>query len=850
MEDTDGYDRANRVTAATFRQGTTVLASLGFGRDPEGMVTSTTGSGIAGAADAFTYGPFDQLATNSAGTFTYDAADNLTGFPDGRKQRFNAANELCYAATTNTAACGSAPAGAIRYEYDGRGNRTAQRPTGAVPTTMTYDQADRMTSARVPSQPDGSGQYHDMTGATVWYSAGESLVANQVKTYQITGANGIPATGVESVVLRLHVAGPANYGYLSAFPTGGSANGTVAMYLNPDETATNLAVSKLNGSGQVSVQTTVGTLISVELVGWYGNTSATGGFSFEPVTPARALQAAVVAGSTTSVPVTGAYSVPSTGVSAVAVVAHSLATAPSGYLTVYSGPTQPGSVTLLYDSGYGSALTIVPVGPDGVIKLYTTAATTAVLDIVGYYRSIESGDGNIAHTLTPSFIADTANHTGTCNGGTCNRLVANTPTTIDVTGVGGIPASGVASVAVVLQTYVPDAPGYVTTHATGTAQPYAAAMVFDDAFTSTTAIVPVGTDGTITVFSSTGVDLIVQTIGYFDAASKTYTYAYSGDGLRRSKTAPEGTVTKFIWDRSGALPLLLAEAIDEPGTTNDRTVRYLYGPGGTVTSDITTMTTSGTEALRWYHQDQLGSTRALTSSSGAVLSTFSYSPFGAPGAVVGSATTPIGWAGEYRDPETGYVYLRARYYDPATAQFLTRDPLEAITRSAYGYAGNNPLNVTDPTGMCPWCIAIVVGAVIGGGIDLGFQMLDNAIAGCGLLDDINWTSVAFWSFVGGATAGGSQWLRAGRGGRLALRGDIALSGGRSGGRVKSLTGPVNSILRGQGGRVYVTDSQGRVIWDITRTRVKPVIPGRGFGPKRAPTAEELKWIDDIFGSGP
>lgn len=38
-------------------------------------------------------------------------------------------------------------------------------------------------------------------------------------------------------------------------------------------------------------------------------------------------------------------------------------------------------------------------------------------------------------------------------------------------------------------------------------------------------------------------------------------------------------------------------------------------------------------------------------------------------------------------------------YDPATAQFLTRDPLEAATRSAYGYVGGNPLNGTDPSGL-------------------------------------------------------------------------------------------------------------------------------------------------------
>jgi len=40
-----------------------------------------------------------------------------------------------------------------------------------------------------------------------------------------------------------------------------------------------------------------------------------------------------------------------------------------------------------------------------------------------------------------------------------------------------------------------------------------------------------------------------------------------------------------------------------------------------------------------------------------------------------------------------------RYYDPATAQFLTRDPLVALTGSAYGYVGDNPLNGTDPTGL-------------------------------------------------------------------------------------------------------------------------------------------------------
>lgn len=76
----------------------------------------------------------------------------------------------------------------------------------------------------------------------------------------------------------------------------------------------------------------------------------------------------------------------------------------------------------------------------------------------------------------------------------------------------------------------------------------------------------------------------------------------------------------------------------------------------------------------------------------------------------------------------------------------------------------------------------------------------------------------------------------------ALRTDIQLSGGRGGGAVKTLTGPPNSIVRGAPGRVYQTDSEGRVIADITAGRVKPVTPGRGFGPKRPPTPQEREWL--------
>lgn len=61
--------------------------------------------------------------------------------------------------------------------------------------------------------------------------------------------------------------------------------------------------------------------------------------------------------------------------------------------------------------------------------------------------------------------------------------------------------------------------------------------------------------------------------------------------------------------------------------------------------------------------------------------------------------TDAAFAGQHIDPETGLQYLRARYYDPATGQFLTLDPIETLTREPYGYAHNNPLNATDPSGL-------------------------------------------------------------------------------------------------------------------------------------------------------
>jgi hypothetical protein len=54
--------------------------------------------------------------------------------------------------------------------------------------------------------------------------------------------------------------------------------------------------------------------------------------------------------------------------------------------------------------------------------------------------------------------------------------------------------------------------------------------------------------------------------------------------------------------------------------------------------------------------------------------------------------------------------MQARVYDPATAQFLTVDPLVASTQMPYAYAADNPENLGDPTGYEAIPVPIDVGA--------------------------------------------------------------------------------------------------------------------------------------------
>ena len=168
------------------------------------------------------------------------------------------------------------------------------------------------------------------------------------------------------------------------------------------------------------------------------------------------------------------------------------------------------------------------------------------------------------------------------------------------------------------------------------------------------------------------------------ASGSATSYVYDGNGLLEGETTGSST-TEYTWSPVGnSVPLLL----------EDGTNYYLYGNGTTPIEQIN----ASSGASSYLLADELGSTRAITDSSGTVTATFSFDAWGNETGSTGTATTPFLYAGSYYDAAAGLDYLRARWYDPGTGQFMSLDPQVASTLAPYSYADDDPLNGTDPSG--------------------------------------------------------------------------------------------------------------------------------------------------------
>jgi RHS repeat-associated protein len=165
--------------------------------------------------------------------------------------------------------------------------------------------------------------------------------------------------------------------------------------------------------------------------------------------------------------------------------------------------------------------------------------------------------------------------------------------------------------------------------------------------------------------------------------------------LASETTGPTGaqTTNQFAWDTAGSLPLMLSDGANA----------YVYGPSSTPIEQMSLATASadGEASCTFLVMDAQGSVREQFDSTGNLLGSVSYDTNGNAALITGAISSPVGYTGAYSDSASGMLYLRARWYDPVTAQFVSVDPALAATMQAYGYAGEDPLNLSDPLGLWP-----------------------------------------------------------------------------------------------------------------------------------------------------
>jgi RHS repeat-associated protein len=155
-------------------------------------------------------------------------------------------------------------------------------------------------------------------------------------------------------------------------------------------------------------------------------------------------------------------------------------------------------------------------------------------------------------------------------------------------------------------------------------------------------------------------------------------------------SSPTRVDNDSVWDQGAGLPVTLQD-VRTPQTGSATTTTYLYG------LDLISRT-DGSGNQEYHLYDGLGSTVQISDDDGDVTDSWTYDVFGAERSHSGASDNEFTYAGEQTDG-TGLQYLRARYYDPATGRFLNEDPLPLLQR--YAYAGNNPSNFVDPTGLVP-----------------------------------------------------------------------------------------------------------------------------------------------------
>ena len=163
---------------------------------------------------------------------------------------------------------------------------------------------------------------------------------------------------------------------------------------------------------------------------------------------------------------------------------------------------------------------------------------------------------------------------------------------------------------------------------------------------------------------------------------------------RRLRLNTAGNTYQFVYDPTAGIPAIVFE--DRPASD----VWYVRDPDGSLIARI------GTNGVRYYHFDQLGSTVCISDSAATVTDRYDYGAWGEPHPILAGTTDnpylyvgQLGYYTHWQDPSLAdALELGVRLYEPGIGGFTQRDPLGG-NPSQYVYADGSPTLLADPSGL-------------------------------------------------------------------------------------------------------------------------------------------------------